>query len=280
MARTEKGTISIDAKPNRSNLGRNVALALALLTAAAGTGVVLTRGSGPAPETPPPTTAAATLPPETPSPTLPPTEKPTVKPTEAPKPLPEIINKDTVKFVVKSPEEVQRMMDEAKAKGENKIALPDFLNNDGLSVREVHFKSGKKALAIISDKEGDYNIPALSKGKIFEMGISNGSTFSEVGIVTPEGKVLVYIFPNPSSSTLKEGDNVELSQKTLSTRYQPTSQSGKAFIDIYLAKGFTDAPSNTVTIIALGSTSGLTNTTNESILTTKQGEVVLLATQK
>ena len=267
----------IDRRPSGgSNTARNLALALALITAAAGTGVVLTqRGSGPSPETPPPS-AAASLPPkpETASPTVAPTEKPTPTPTEAPKALPEIINKETVKFVVKSPDEVQKMIDEAKARGEVKIALPDILNRSGVSIREIQNATGLKGFAITAEAEGNYSIMAEAPGDIAQIVIDLPDRIANNNvIITSQG--WAYVVPDSASSQFKKGDSFKMGDTILSFKYEPQSPAGQRFIK-YLGGTFPGAPQNTIAVFG----NERINLNKGNVLRAPTGEVVLISSQK
>lgn len=193
--------------------------------------------------------------------------------------IPDVINKDTVKFIVLSPAEVQKMIDDAKLKGEDKIALPDMLNNDGISLIVVHDKQSKTLLAIKGDKEGDYTLPALNTGKVLETAINNASTFSEIATISPDNKVSFYIIPNPSSSSLVRNADVTLSQQIVTFKYDPKGNGGQSFIR-FLHIGYSDAPDNTMALIGGGTNNGPTSIDMKNILTTQKGEVVLLSAQK
>lgn len=212
----------------------------------------------------PKTAYAATLPP--PQPTA--TPKP-----EAPKPLPEVISNKTAEFVSPPAEEVQKMVEETKAKGELKIPLPDIIKNDGISVVEItHKKTGNKVLAITGNKEGVYTLPALSDGKVIEVGVSKTASFDSLAIMGDNGS-WGYAFPSPSTSPLKEGDIVKAGQPVVTFTYQLPLKYG---FDRFLG-AYQDAPKNTMALIVLGNSAGKgINTSKENVLQTLQGKLVIV----
>lgn len=210
-----------------------------------------------------------------------PTDQPTVKetpkppPTEAPKDLPDVISKDTVKFLTLQPSEVKSL----QGTQDSKFALPEILNKDGVSMIQIHDRRGQTMFALVGAGEGTYTLPAIYDGNVSKNVLSKTANFSGF-IVSRENGIYVYFLPSPSSSQFKEGDGIKMGQDIVTFSYQPQSQNGQEF-KRYLQTTYVDAPENVFAIIAIGEnpTKGI-NLNKDNILTTTKGEVVLLSPQK
>lgn len=223
----------------------------------------------------PKTAYAQSLPPR-PTPALTEAPKAVQKPSEAPKPLPEVINSQTVEFVSPPAEEVQKAVEEAKAKGEIKIPLPDIVKSEGISVVEIITRRGEQLFAITSNKEGEYRLPSLSDGKILIMAVSKATNVSALFIVRPDNKSSWgYAFPSLATSLVKQGDTVKIGQPIVSFTYNPGGIQGQAFIR-YLESRYANAPKNTIALISLGDGAGRgINLSKGNVLTTLQGSIVI-----
>lgn len=208
-----------------------------------------------------------------------PTFTPEASPTATPevKPLPEVISNQTVKFVTPPVEEVQKIDDELKSKGEFKINLPEAIKDNNLSVQEVHAKNGRTLLAVTASREGTYNFPILSGGKIDKVRAGVISNFSSLGVLTSNNEVWFYFFPTPSQAFVKEGEIVKIGQEAISTDYNPNTQNGQIFTKFLETQISNNTPHNTVVLIgrSLASGQGL-DLTFKDIRITPQGEVILV----
>lgn len=213
------------------------------------------------------------------TPPLPEPPTPTASPApDKPKPLPEVINNQTAKFVIPSLEKVKIMEDEAKAKGEIRLALPDIIKSRNLSVQEVHAKQGYTWLAITASEKGSYNLPVILEGIVFRANAGKPSNFSSFSVRYDNTEVYAYIFPAPGKAFLKAGEPAHLGQDAVSIDYDPDSPKGQIFTKFLDTQIGGNVPHNTIALLGRSKTNndGLDLTLNKGLLQTPKGEIVLV----
>ncbi|MBI2196801.1 hypothetical protein HYU45_04310 [Candidatus Daviesbacteria bacterium] len=191
--------------------------------------------------------------------TAPPTPEPTTP--EPVKTVKDVINNQTPNLVDLPPNEVQKIVDEAKAKGETVIALPDLVKSDGVEVTQFKSKKVGTQGLVITAPSGKYELPALTGGKVSVLIVGPNNTVNEIAISVGNDQDWFIIIPPSATSTLKVGQEVTAGQTLLSFDHDPESKAGQIFQN-FLQGQITTNPNNTMALVGLAKTGNINSGVN------------------
>lgn len=164
-----------------------------------------------------------------------------VPPSPEPEFSPRVISKETANFVSLSPSEVQKLENEALSQGKVRLPVPDWVRQEGVSVRfekhQYQLKAGPQetTIALISVRPNQpFKMPSLTVGRVTSVSESYGdSPVSRIiGVATIDGETTTLHYYAPFGATkvyVKKGDNLTVGDKLFETTYEPGSSGQTAF---------------------------------------------------
>lgn len=237
--------------------------------------------------------ATRSLPPPSSAPANPTLSSTGAIPSSSPEPTepPDIAH---LRYRTMEPSDIQRQIDEGESRGLFRLPLPDIVALPNISLHVIHSipsaeiaarlgialpsayrgQESSAKLALVGAAPGQYELPAVERGRVIEQGVNRSSTFSTITVISPHGYAYGYVVPSPAMSPLAVGDFVQVGQPLVSFTFAPDTAGGKAFLT-FLQTQWYDAPVNAFAIISVGEAKGATllakDLTPSTLLSTSDG---------
>ncbi|MBU1000507.1 hypothetical protein KKE78_03890 [Patescibacteria group bacterium] len=157
--------------------------------------------------------------------------------------LPDVVSKETAQFATPSPAEIQRMQEEAAARGEFKLFSPAEILQIGGGITQSRIYPNNQRNLFISFPSGiTVTLPALVSGEVLEAARVNSFTNSVQ--IKSGGQIWGFGTPRTSKLLVKKGQLVAPGIPLLEVRYNPTDPIQQGFE----TQGFGQAKATVISI--------------------------------